>query len=544
MTISIRHWWSLLILTLFLLLPIANIEAANTVSVNNGEPMKTLVWAVGGAPSCSPATTYPPAPFAADGISASWISATRTGNGTTDFGGVNVDVSAHLALLGVSFNSYDFSCSVPVTGPSDIATLVVCDNITVAADGAGGCAPKFPDLVPVGGLVVNGALNQWGTVSFTGQVRNAGNAPTPNGFENNFSYRWGGVGAWIDILPHATKNILPAGSTAALDTSPNFTLTNSGILEVQYCVDSGNLVNDGPNEGNECIVTSVIVVPNAPVPIINSFNGTPTVVSGGQPTLNWNVSNATDCSINQGIGPVIPPRALVDSTIAPAIVVATTYTLQCSNGTGPSLPRDWTVNISSGNIAVGNCTIAPEASNCSTGVTWLVNNPVGPIEVTQAGSLISNAISMGAPGTPVTISPTNNTLILEDLGTGFTDADSGSATCDPTSVWVDTIVPPRCATRPLISILAEPNVIRSGNSANVEVTINSLYDLNCTIQDGGAVKSISHILTGGRVQTYSVATRTLTSAQAVKIDCVSIPSPLINGSGETRVNVVPTYQET
>ncbi len=77
-------------------------------------------------------------------------------------------------------------------------------------------------------------------------------------------------------------------------------------------------------------VTSAVTVTVASgnSPIINSFTASPdSIASGTSSTLYWNVSNATSCSINQGIGIVACSGS---RTVTPT--ATTSYTLTATNG--------------------------------------------------------------------------------------------------------------------------------------------------------------------------------------------------------------------
>ena len=103
----------------------------------------------------------------------------------------------------------------------------------------------------------------------------------------------------------------------------------------------------------------------------------------------------------------------------------------------------------------------------------------------------------------------------------------------------------RCAGLPQIIINADPEVIRSGDSAEIEVTVDSPYDLTCTLAGGidASDSTIRHIGTTGSVRNYTATTRSLTAAQVVNITCVADIASDLSNSAETRVNVVPVIQE-
>ncbi len=82
-----------------------------------------------------------------------------------------------------------------------------------------------------------------------------------------------------------------------------------------------------------------------PAGSVTGFTHTPLRVRAGQSaTLSWTISGMTSCSISPGIGGVTPGDGTHSST-TPAITARTTYTLSCSDGTGPLPPWTTTVGI-------------------------------------------------------------------------------------------------------------------------------------------------------------------------------------------------------
>src|SRR4051794_10043756 len=82
-------------------------------------------------------------------------------------------------------------------------------------------------------------------------------------------------------------------------------------------------------------------VPDAPSkPVIDRFTAEPSTVTQGSPsTLRWSVSNATDISIDQGIGTLTSANG--SRTVTPS--VDTTYTL-VAKGLGGTTSQSVTVN--------------------------------------------------------------------------------------------------------------------------------------------------------------------------------------------------------
>ncbi len=80
----------------------------------------------------------------------------------------------------------------------------------------------------------------------------------------------------------------------------------------------------------QVVVTGTVPPVSTGFPVINSFVGTPAIISlGGSATLSWNVSNATEVSINHDVGLVGSLGSVIVSPLT-----TTTYTLTASNSYG------------------------------------------------------------------------------------------------------------------------------------------------------------------------------------------------------------------
>jgi uncharacterized protein YkwD len=83
------------------------------------------------------------------------------------------------------------------------------------------------------------------------------------------------------------------------------------------------------------VVDQVVAPPTGAGPVINWFTATPATIAAGQAlTLSWSVTNATNLSIDGGVGDV---SAVTSKVVAPA--QTTVYTLTASNAAGSSTSR-------------------------------------------------------------------------------------------------------------------------------------------------------------------------------------------------------------
>ncbi len=281
---------------------------------------------------------------------------------------------------------------------------------------------------------------------------------------------------------------------------------------------------------------------SGPLPPVVSLTASPNPVgSGGVSILNWTVTGATSCTASANDGSwnkAVPPNNSSDP-VSP--IVTTQYTLSCT-GPGGITNSSVTVAVPSGFIDSTPCTIAASSTSCLSTILWDSYNFLGPTEVTQGTVPFSSAPTNTGVSTLVT--PTTNVFTLTDMGagSGVIGVETVSVGCVGNTVWVPSLG--ICAPQPSITIVADPNVIRSGTSATLDIEIDAYYDLTCTYRDGGALDTFTHNgAPSAQPHQYLRNTRNLTSAQIVSISCEAIIDPLITGSGEARVNVVPTIQE-
>ncbi len=202
---------------------------------------------------------------------------------------------------------------------------------------------------------------------------------------------------------------------------------------------------------------------------------------------------------------------------------------------GPGTPR--------GTIGAASCDILPGNTDCQTTVVWESFDFTGTPEVLQGTNVFSTEPSRVIPnGVTRTVSQIDSTFTLRDTGSGYTVSTNALANCLSGSVWVPGLG--ICAELPQIDVVADPDVIRSGEQAKLEIEIDSTYDLTCTIKDGGLDIPFNHRGNPNPVMVNPpMKTRPLNSAQIVTIICTSPTYPQLTGESSTRVNVVPTFQE-
>jgi hypothetical protein len=155
------------------------------------------------------------------------------------------------------------------------------------------------------------------------------------------------------------------------------------------------------------------------------------------------------------------------------------------------------------------------------------------------GSTNISSLANNAAGTNYQVNPSNRSFKLDDLGSSFEATAIADVSCSAGLVWASSLG--RCVVEPTVNVDVTPDVIRSNNTASVSISVDSTYDLTCTLT-GGINQTISH--TGSATpQTYTATTAPLTSAQIVTSTCEASVSSDIVGIGEARVEVIPVIQE-
>jgi len=255
---------------------------------------------------------------------------------------------------------------------------------------------------------------------------------------------------------------------------------------------------------------------------------------GNSSTLTWVVARATSCTASGGWS---GGKSVSGGSQGVTPTVTTAYGLTCT-GPGGTVGTSAAVSLPTGTLSAGPCIISVEAPSCRSTVTWTANNFIGTPQITQT---TSGEVAVLTNPTSLAVTPDAYTIKLDDLLSVFEITATANATCAAGGIWVPSLG--RCAAIPIITIDATPDVIRSGETAELSIIIDSIYDLTCTVI-GGTNEIIAHRGTVNARASYTTITDALTSAQIVRINCVADIAAEINNFAETRVNVVPILQET
>lgn len=362
-------------------------------------------------------------------------------------------------------------------------------------------------------------LVQGNDITFNGRVFNGGTQVINSAFSNNFTYRWGSSGAWLNLGGHMSKTIPLAVGATQDDTSTNLHLVNTGTLQIQHCVDSQGQINE-ENEGDNCLV--------------GSFN-----VIGGYSCTN---------------GPV-PANAIVHTGDDTGLSANVSYTYSLS-GTGAKCEYhcnsgyNWNgsacIPAPSANINANpaTCNIVAGQNTCTVAVNWTTTNVTTP-SIRQNGIQFSTDTSN--PGIDRTLSPNTYTFAVYD---GVTPLDSASVTvqCAPGYIISNAGVCENKPDEPSISIEALPKLVRRGNTTKLDIDITSTSNLICKLYGATANTnpvSFQFNATTGQFTGISepYTTKPLQNTQDVTVVCEVDGFSSVTGSDDVTIDVIGSLEE-
>jgi hypothetical protein len=342
--------------------------------------------------------------------------------------------------------------------------------------------PDTPNLASFGTPVVNGLLAEGGNVTFSGVTRNSGAIAVATPFSSNFTYRWGSAGGWTMIGGHLSQSVPFEVGKMQGDTSASFTLTNTGTLQVQHCVDSQGQVSE-LNEGDNCQVASFTVggAPGLPECSDGVDNGDPEDSIADYPAdPGCSDANDDDETDGGGPGPGGPDKPLFVTVVGFGTVTSNPAGISCSgtvSGNTCSAGYADSTNVSLNATASGGSTFAGWSDDCSG---------VGSCSVTMAGRRDVTATFTGGvdpgPGGPAE-TPTfkaTNYLVKTGGQTGLFWDSKGGTDCKLTGIISGTyqtidVVDVRAESSPLmvtVNARTQYRVQCTGGSASLWIDID------------------------------------------------------------------------
>ena len=202
---------------------------------------------------------------------------------------------------------------------------------------------------------------------------------------------------------------LPWGGTTPDGTSVT-AYQSSSVVPPATCVAQTRTCTNGSLTGSYTNLNC------ASAPAISSFTATSPVAYNTSSTLSWSgVTNATSCSINNGIGNVSPSGGSIPT---PPLTANTTYTLTCSGAISPAATKSVTVQVGSpascplpwgGSLASGSSVTAYQTSSviapaaCSSvAETRICTNGSLSGSYTNQSCVVSSASFSASPSCSIT----------------------------------------------------------------------------------------------------------------------------------------------
>jgi len=278
----------------------------------------------------------------------------------------------------------------------------------------------------------------------------------------------------------ASAEIIATGGSVTLtwetEGYEEFTLNGQSISDANGNKTFTNVLEDTTytfvatnSNGDRCQATVTVQCLPPVVPTCESFNITQsTVVPNANLTFNWNTTNATNVSIDNGIGAVT-----VDGTNeifqAPAAEGTYTYTLTFDGKTNNSCVD--TVKVEKPVVQTPRC----DAFNASPVAITEGESSLLTWETTNATRVvINNGIGEVAADSSIEVSPlTSTTYLLTVFGT-----DNKKVQCEAPVTVTPKVVPPTCD-----SFTASPDMIITGGTSTLawETTNAVSVSINNTV---------------------------------------------------------------
>lgn len=257
------------------------------------------------------------------------------------------------------------------------------------------------------------------------------------------------------VVPNCPVN--PSGKTCNTSTS-NVCKVNV-VSNGANCLVTTSLYQcrgGGITPGSSAIAFATVVV-TAPAAPTATLSAAPTsIVSGSASTLTWSSTNATSCSLNQGIGSVG-----TSGTRSVSPTATTAYTVTCT-GVGGTASDVKTVTVTTPAVPTATLTASPTSveKGSSATLTWSSTNASSCTGTGfSAGGATSGSVSTGA------LTATTN-YSVSCTGTGGTGTDTETVTVTNASLPDLTagVVSPSTATEDSAVTLSS-SVVNGGSRA-------------------------------------------------------------------------------
>ncbi len=272
-----------------------------------------------------------------------------------------------------------------------------------------------------------------------------------------------------------------------------------------------SMTASGPGGSVNCSAPVQVIVPQTPAPVCTLSANPTSITAGGASTLSWTTNNATNVSVDNGVGAVGTSGA---RTVVPG--QTTTYNLTAS-GAGGTVHCSATVAVitpEQPHAPVCTLTAVPTSilQGSAATLSWTTRN-ASNVSITSVGSVAVNGSATVAP-------VQTTTYVLTASGSG------GVINCQTTITVVPPVQPPNA---PTCTLSANPSNI--GTNDITTLSWNTTNATSFTIDQGvGNVNtgSGSRVVTPGGSRTYigtaSGPGGTVTCATSVSVNTVT-PGP-------------------
>lgn len=390
-----------------------------------------------------------------------------------------------------------------------------------------------------------GTLQQGQTVRFTGRVQNTGNVTVNTNFSDRFEYRWGTSGGWSALTGHIdrTNNMTP--NETIDDTTGNVTLSQSGTLQVRHCVDSrNNIAESNESTADNCKQRNLTVAALYSLNVSKAGSGNGTVSSNPS-----GINCGGSCSAQYTGGTNV---TLTANPSASANFIGWSGAGCASAGAGAcvvSMNSAQTVSARfmqpTATLSVTGCTVPTDQDSCITGrVTWSISDGAPAYSTRNETNGVVCGTTVSGTNVPCELNYGNNLIRVSDRTGSLRTATVASA-CGAGDIWDYTLTTPLCKRippPPSITITAQPQLVRSGDTATIPVQINSTLVLNCAVYGvENGPDTFVHNGASTPSRTYTFETNPLFAAQDVLVKCDYAPLQTI--SRTARVNVEPKVEE-
>ena len=194
--------------------------------------------------------------------------------------------------------------------------------------------------------------------------------------------------------------------------------------------------------------------------------------------------------------------------------------------------------------ALGCNNIPAGSDECSGLVNWRFNYSESPYRARNmtTGSTIYNGPLAVNNNVPIVLKYGSNVITVDSEFGVVSDSKTVNAECASGLTWSS--MTNLCEAAPTITIKADPNIIRSGDTSTVTVDVDSSSaSVECNVINANpAGDFFVHNGVSSPIQSYNVITQPLTSALVVSVSCLDTLTGLTS-SNEVRIDVIPTLEE-